>query len=142
MDGQSINTQYRDQVSIRVHQQVLVVVREEALDKFEGSLIDALNNKAALFRLDVETATLSLRYTHWDVFKILKWESVLDQGLTDILDASDHIEHLGGKLTKVESASAIRVWAFEHLFSLALFLKLILFDSNIELSEYIRVSKD
>ena len=64
VDRQSVHTQNRDQVSARVHQQVLVVIWEETLDQLEGGLVNALDDQAALLRLDVEASTLVLRHTN------------------------------------------------------------------------------
>jgi hypothetical protein len=80
---------------VRVHQQVLVVFRQETLNQLVRSLVDALDNESSLLWLDIEATALGLRDTDRDVFKILKRESVLNKRFTNVLDASDHIENFG-----------------------------------------------
>ncbi len=96
-------------MSVWVHQQVLVVVGKEVLNKLERCLIDRLDNEATLLGLYVEISTLVLRHTHLDVFEILHRECTLDETFGNILNASDHVEDLRSELSKVECASFVGI---------------------------------
>ena len=60
-DVQSEDTENRGDVSVGVHQQVLVVLRQELLDQLVACFVDRLNDDTSLLWLKVETATLGLR---------------------------------------------------------------------------------
>jgi hypothetical protein len=90
-----------------------------------------------LLWLNIKAATLGLRYTHRDVFKILKRKSVLNEGLADVLDASDHIEDFGSQLAEIKGTAFLGVRALEDFFHLALLLEFILFNGDVELSQNI-----
>lgn len=77
-------------MSVGVHQEVLIVLREELLDELVARFVDRLNDDAPLFWLDVEASALGGRHSDREIRVVLHGEGILDKPLRDILDASYH----------------------------------------------------
>ena len=125
-----------------VHQHVLVVLREELLHESVAAFVDGLNDETTLLRLDKETASLVLGDTHCDVGQVVRGEGLRNKELTDILNFPDHREDFWSKFNEFIRYPLRLILSLVHFLNLALFVELILLESDVESSEDVWVSKN
>jgi hypothetical protein len=63
-NSQLVHSQNGDKVSVRIHQDVLVILRKELEHSLVTVLVNGLNDKTTLLRFDKEASTLVLGNTN------------------------------------------------------------------------------